>query len=110
MPEKIKFYTDENVSIAVVNGLRMRGINVLTAKEANMLQASDEDHIQFAKNEERIIVTQDSDFLRLHARGIEHAGIVYAHQLTPIGDIIRGLMLIYEILEPEDMKNHIEFI
>jgi hypothetical protein len=28
----------------------------------------------------------------------------------PIGSIVRGLMLIYQILEPEDMLNHVEFL
>lgn len=27
-----------------------------------------------------------------------------------IGEIIHGLMLIYEILDMDDMKNHIEFL
>ncbi len=48
--------------------------------------------------------------LRLHARGIEHCGIVYAHQRTPIGDVIRGLSLIYQILDNNNMQDHIEFL
>ena len=54
--------------------------------------------------------TQDDDFLRLHAQGMRHSGIVYAKQRTPIGDIIRGLMLIYHVLSPADMHDHVEFL
>lgn len=72
MPKKIRYYTDENVSYAVVKGLRIRGVDVKTAKEANMLKASDEDHLKFARQENRIILTHDSDFLRLHVQGIMH--------------------------------------
>ncbi len=75
-----------------------------------MLEASDEAHLALALEQGRVIFTQDADFLRLHAKGVSHAGIVYAHQQTPIGRIIRGLMLIYQILEPEDMFDHVEFI
>ncbi|MFO7741366.1 MAG: hypothetical protein R6X31_03530 [Anaerolineae bacterium] len=32
------------------------------------------------------------------------------HQQTPIGDVIRGLMLIYRVLKPRDMHNHVEFL
>jgi hypothetical protein len=46
----------------------------------------------------------------LHAAGVAHAGIVYTPQGTPIGDIIRGLMLIHQVLEPEDMKDHVEYL
>jgi hypothetical protein len=75
-----------------------------------MLGGSDEDHVAFAKKEGRVIFSQDEDFLRLHAQGFEHSGIVYAHQRTPIGEIVRGLMLIYQVLEFNEMKNHIEFL
>jgi len=27
-----------------------------------------------------------------------------------MGDIIRGLMLIHQVLEPEDMKDHVEYL
>jgi predicted nuclease of predicted toxin-antitoxin system len=108
--ERIKFYTDEHVPSAVTKGLRRRGVDVLTARERNLLTASDETQLTVTTREGRVIFTQDADFLRLHAQGNSHAGIVYAHQTTPIGVIVRGLMLIYQILEPKDMQDHVEFI
>lgn len=110
MSEKIKFYMDEHVPSAIVTGLRLRGVDVLKTQEAHMRSASDEEHLAFATNCGRVIFTQDDDFLRLHKKGIKHSGIVYAHQRMPIGDIIRGLMLIYQVLDPHDMQNHVEFI
>jgi len=41
MSRKVRFYTDEHVSRAVINGLRNRGADVLTTKEAGMLGADD---------------------------------------------------------------------
>jgi uncharacterized protein with PIN domain len=110
MSRKIKFYTDEHVARAVVRGLRQRGADVLTVPEAGLLGASDEEHLARARSEGRVIFTQDDDFLRLHAAGFEHAGIVYAAQQTPIGDIIYGLMLIHQVLEPEEMAGHVEYL
>ena len=75
-----------------------------------MLGATDEKHLELASQENRVIFTQDDDFLRLHASGLEHTGIVYARQQTTIGEIIRGLVLVYQILEPDDIKNRIEFL
>lgn len=75
-----------------------------------MLGATDEEHLALARREVRVIFTQDDDFLSLHAAELEHVGIVYARQQTSIGEIIRGLMLIYQVLEPDEMKNHVEFI
>ncbi len=110
MHKKLRYFTDEHVHGSVVQGLRLRNIDVLTTKESRMLGATDEEHIAFAKKEGRVIFTQDVDFLRLHAKGVEHCGIVYAHQRTPIGSVIRGLMLLHQILEDNDMQNHIGFL
>lgn len=110
MGRKVSLYTDEHVARAVARGLRQRGVDVLTVAEAGLLGAADEEHLARALVEERVIFTQDDDFLRLHAAGAEHAGIVYAPQQTPVGAIIRGLMLIYQVLEADDMKGRVEFL
>ena len=101
---------DEHVPRAVTEGMRRRGVDVLTAQEADLLRADDEQHLAFALSEGRVIITQDADFLRLHTAGCPHAGIVYAPQQTPIGTVVRGLMLIYDVLSPEDMASHVEFL
>lgn len=110
MPEKIRYYTDEHVAKAVIRGLRRRGVDVLTAPEADMLQAPDEEHLRLAATQGRVILTQDDDFLRLGAQGHEHAGIVYTPQHTPVGAVVSGLMLIYQALTPDEMTNHVEFL
>ena len=110
MSSPLKFYTDEHVPTAVVKALHLRGIDVLTTKEAGMLSASDKDHLELALNLNRVIITQDKDFLVLHSQGIEHCGITYAHQQTSIGDMVRGFMLVHQILTIDDMKNHLEFL
>ncbi len=110
MKNRIKFYLDEHVSKAIAKGLERRGVDVITVVEAELLGATDEEHLERAKSENRIIFSQDDDFLRLHAAGNEHAGIVYAHQGKAMGTIISGLMLIYQALEPENMINHVEYL
>jgi uncharacterized protein DUF5615 len=110
MGQPIKFYTDEHVSRAVIRGLRQRGADVLTAPEAGLLGVPDEQHLERARAEGRVLFTQDDDFLRLHTAGVPHEGIAYTPQGTPIGDIIRGLMLICQVLEAADMKGHVEYL
>jgi predicted nuclease of predicted toxin-antitoxin system len=107
---EIRYYTDEHVPRAVIRGLRQRGIDVLSVPEARMLGASDEEHLSFALDKGRVIFTQDDDFLRLAKVSEAHAGIVYASQQTPIGEVIRGLVLIHRVLEAEDMLGQVEFI
>lgn len=82
----------------------------MTTPEANKLSADDEEHLAFALAEGRVIFTQDDDFLKLASSGKAHAGIVYAPQHTPIGETIQGLMLVYQVLEAEEMVGNIEFL
>jgi hypothetical protein len=52
-----------------------------------------------------------ADFISLAVRGIEHAGIVFcAASKYSIGELIYALLLVQEALNPDDMRNHIEFI
>jgi uncharacterized protein with PIN domain len=110
MSGDIKFYFDEHVNSAVASGLRRRGVDVLTCQQANMSGAEDEEHLAFAGKEQRVIVTQDDDFLRLHTTGIEHAGIVYTPQRTPIGTFVRSLMLVYQVMTADEIRNSVEFL
>jgi len=110
MAEKIRFYTDEHVHRAVIRGLRQRGVDVLTVSEAGLLGAPDAEHLHRAQQEGRVIFTQDDDFLRLAAAGANHPGIVYAPQRTPVGLIVQGLMLIFQVLEPVEMQRHVEYL
>jgi hypothetical protein len=110
MRQPIKFYVDEHVATAVVKGLRQRGADVLTVQEAGLRGASDSEHLARAQADGCVLFTQDDDFLRMHAAGVPHAGIVYAPQGTSVGDIIRGLMLIHQLLDAKDMKGYVEFL
>ena len=79
----------------------------MTVPEAGTLGASDPEQ----RRETKVgVFTQDDDFLRLAAADTSHAGVVYATQERPVGEIIRGLMLIHEVLEAEEMAGRVEFL
>ncbi len=107
---EVRYYTDEHVAKAVVTGLRLRGIDVLSVEEAGLRGASDDEHLTFALAHQRTIFTQDSDFLKLATEGRPHSGIVFASQQTPVGPIIRMLVLIHHVLTAEEMSGKIEFV
>lgn len=110
MPRTIRYHLDEHIDFAVAQGLRRRGIDVITTADAGLLGANDPDHIAFAVANGRVIVTNDSDFLRLQDKA-ECPGIAYCHQQSrSVGEMIRALELIWEVLEPEEMRNKVEYI
>jgi predicted nuclease of predicted toxin-antitoxin system len=53
--DPVRFYVDEHIPSAVVEGLRHRGVEVLTVNEAEMLGARDEEHLEFARKEDCVI-------------------------------------------------------
>jgi predicted nuclease of predicted toxin-antitoxin system len=111
MTNRIKFHLDENVSQAIANGLRRRGIDVSTTPEENLIAKLDEEQLNFAVSQKRVIFTQDTDFLRLHHREISHYGITYCQQKSKsIGEIVQGLMLISQVLEVEEMIDPLEYL
>jgi hypothetical protein len=58
-----------------------------------------------------VVVTHDADFLRYASQRSDHPGIAYSHMGTrSIGEIIRSLILIYEVLTPEEMAGHVEYL
>jgi Domain of unknown function (DUF5615) len=111
MPGQIKFHLDENVSNAVAEGLRRRGIDVTTTPDQNLIGASDLEQIAFARDQQRVIFTQDDDFLKLHQANVPHSGIAYCHQGShSIGEIVKTLALIWEWVDQEEMIGQVEFI
>ena len=107
---QIRFQTDEHIPAAVIAGLRRRQIDVLSTPQANLLGAADEQQLAFAVQEQRVLVTQDDDFLALHAQGIKHMGIVFIQPRQSVGYMVRGLHFIYQVFSAEEMENHVEFL
>lgn len=110
MPDPIRWYMDEHVPSAVTEGLRRRGIDVVTVQELREAGARDEHHVTLARTLGRVIFTQDADYLRIAATGQPHAGIVYTPQGTPIGAMIHALVLVTEIYIAGEMIDRVEYI
>ena len=111
MPRTINFHLDENCAGAIAGGLRRRGIDVTTTPDAALMGVTDEQQAAHCLAARRILFTQDQDFLRLDAAGVEHAGIVFcAKDTKSIGEIIQRLVLIWEIYEPQEMAGRVEYL
>lgn len=108
----MKIYADENIERSIIEGLRRRGIEVISAIELGYAGKPDAFHIRKASEIKAVILTHDTDFLRLAgSSGVSHRGIIFAHPKDiSIGQCIRGVELITSILTNKEMENHIEFL
>jgi len=82
----VRLYLDHHIKAQLAEDLRVRGYDVLTASEAGMEAASDEDQLALAANENRALLTFNiRHFAALHQRrvaaGRSHAGIIVSRQL-----------------------------
>jgi predicted nuclease of predicted toxin-antitoxin system len=109
--ERIRFHLDENVNPIVAAALQRHGIDLTTTVQAGLLGGDDKAQLAYAKRENRVIVTHDDDFLRLVIREQDHPGIAYCHlQARTPSELIRSLLLVFEILSPDEMKGQIEYL
>ena len=111
MPRTIKFHLNEHCNSAIAAGLRRHGIDVTTTPEVGLIGATDEQQLAHAFGSGRMIFTKDSDYLRLDASGTPHAGIAYCHQQSrSIGEIVDGLVLIWEVYDPQEVAGRVEYV
>ena len=111
----IALYMDHHVPRAITVGLRLRGVDVMTAYEDGADEKDDPQVLDRANELERVLFTQDDDFLaeatRRQKNGIFFRGVIYAHQLRiSVGRCIHDLEIIAKAGEPEALYNQVQFL
>lgn len=111
----LKLYVDVHVRRAITEGLRLRGVDVLTAQEDGASRFSDPELLDRAMALGRVLFSQDKDLLREATRrqrsGEPFAGIIYAHQFRAnIGRCLNNLELIAKASEPEEYLDRLEYL
>jgi predicted nuclease of predicted toxin-antitoxin system len=111
----IRFYLDVHVPRAIAFGLRLRGVDILTAQDDGAERLADEAVLQRAAALGRVLLTSDHDFLALadqSARtGRPFPGIVFAHALrVSIGVAVKDVALIAGAADPADLADRVEFL
>jgi predicted nuclease of predicted toxin-antitoxin system len=75
---KISIYTNESVSVAIADGLKRRGVEAFSARDAGNLGLTDEEQLIYAGKEKVSIFTHDTDFCRLRPDGWKREGPIMA--------------------------------
>jgi hypothetical protein len=111
----IALYTDAHIPRMITLGLRLRGVDVLTAQEDNAAEMSDSELLDRANALQRVMFTFDDDMITIATKrqreGSTFAGVIYTHPLhSSIGTCIHDLEIIAKATEPEDLYNRIEYL
>lgn len=81
----LALYRDVHVPRAITNGLRRRGVEVITAQEDGYAESDDPSLLDRATELDRPLYTNDDDLLaearRRQIEGEAFAGVIYSHHL-----------------------------
>jgi hypothetical protein len=108
-------YMDVHVPLVITEGLRRRGIDVLTSQEDGTAELDDGSLLDRATALGRLLLTQDQDFLRIasdrQGSGIRFVGILFAHQQgASLGRIIEDIELIATCGEPGEFSDRVTYL
>lgn len=108
-------YADEHVPLAVIKALLRAGHDVARALDRYGEGTEDVTHFERAVTENRVFLTQDTDFLVLSSgmlsKGKHHPGVVYWPQgVYGIGHVIRKLKQYLETTCPESRADLVKFL
>jgi hypothetical protein len=106
---------DVHVPRAITDGLRLRGVDALTAHGDGSSRLDDGELLDRAAGQGRALFTRDADLLAEAVRrqrvGLEFAGVIYAHQLhVTLGQCVADLELIARVGEPADLANRVCYL
>jgi hypothetical protein len=110
-------YLDEDaMSRALVQGLRARGVDVLTVLDCGMEGKSDPAQLEFATSLKRTIYTFNvGHFCQLHTeyttQAKDHAGIIVVNRLRySVGEQLKRLLNFINLKSAEEMRNNLHFL
>lgn len=108
----VEYYFDENVPRAIAEGLRLKGIDVLTVQEDGFDQRDDPVVLDRATELGRVVFTFDDDFLReataRSTAGSPFATVIYAPQLRmSIGRCIDDLELFAGAVQEDEIRSRV---
>ncbi len=105
----VSFYLDEMMPRAVAEQLTERGYLVVMAVDVDMRGKDDlGEHLVYAAENQRVIVTRDMPFAGRAMQRADHAGLIcWTGESQDIGGMIRVLSKFADEHNPEDVKGQV---
>src|SRR5919112_5585305 len=95
----------------IARSLRRYGVDVTTTVEQGLRTQNDEAQLQYVRSSGRVIITDDTDFLRIAASTTDHPGVFFCRRTQhSLGEIIRFAILIHEVYSAEEMAGRVEYL
>lgn len=111
----LRLYMDVHVPYPITKGLRLHGIDIITAQDDGREQTDDESVLLRAHELGRPLFSQDADLLRIasdfQSRAVRFSGLIYAHQASlGFGECIERLLILSMVYEEKELDEKVEFL
>lgn len=113
----LRLLIDQDLDHVILRGLLLRvpNLDVLTAHQAGLSNASDPDLLAWAAEQERLIVTHDRRTMPHHAtsritRAQKLAGLIVVSRQLPISQVINELEIIVSCSDMSEWENIVKHL
>jgi hypothetical protein len=113
----IGFLTDEDFNGRIVRGLFLQksDLDLVRVQDVNLMGKSDDAVLEWANDNNRLLLTHDRRTMPGHARdrlaaGGHVPGIFIVDDLAPIGACIEDIVLVAECSEQDEWRDQIHYL
>ena len=113
----LRLLIDQDLDQVILRGLLLRvpNLDVITAHQAGLSDASDPDLLAWAAEQARIVVTHDRRTMPYHAAsriasGVGVAGIIIVSRRLPVSQVISDLEIIVSCSDMDEWENVIKHL
>jgi predicted nuclease of predicted toxin-antitoxin system len=113
----IRFLADENFNSRILRGVRREipDIDVVRVQDTVMYQSPDPAVLEWASEEQRIVLTHDAETMVGYANeriaaGLPMPGVILVRNTLPIGQVVADLLVIAGASEMHDWENRVIFL
>jgi Domain of unknown function (DUF5615) len=112
-----RFLADHDLNEFIIEGVLRRepSVEFVRVRELGLERQPDPAVLEHAARDSLILVSHDVNTMSAHAyarveSGQRLAGLLMAHQATPVAAVIESLLLIWSASEAEEWENQVRFL
>jgi hypothetical protein len=113
----MRFVADENFNGKLLAGLRaaLPDLDLIRVQDTEMYQASDPDLLEWAAEQERILLTHDIQTVVGHAyarveAGLPMPGVIEVRLTQSIGAIVEDLVILISASASAEFENQVRYV
>ena len=95
----MRIISDEHVPDRFVTALRSEGFDVVRAKDVLYESAPDSDILDYAIENERVVLSEDEDFRTEVADQVDHPGVIACNTRAKTGEVVAAVLSIEQYAE-----------